>query len=194
MKKLCFATNNQHKLAEVSQMLAGKYELLSLQDIGCNEELPEEQETLEGNSRQKAEYVWDNYNVSCFADDTGLEVEALNGAPGVYSARYAGPQRSDADNMNKLLQSLQGQQNRRARFRTSITLILDGKQHQFEGIVTGSIAESWQGDKGFGYDPVFVPDGHNRTFAQMSAEEKNAISHRGRAMQELVQFLKGLEV
>ncbi|WP_299755513.1 non-canonical purine NTP diphosphatase [uncultured Pontibacter sp.] len=194
MKKLCFATNNQHKLAEVSQMLAGKYELLSLQDIGCNEELPEEQETLEGNSQQKAEYVWDNYNVSCFADDTGLEVEALHGAPGVYSARYAGPQRSDADNMNKLLLSLQGEQNRRARFRTSITLILDGQQHQFEGIVTGSIAESWQGDKGFGYDPVFVPDGHDRTFAQMSAEEKNVISHRGRAMQELVRFLKGLEV
>ncbi|MCX2738595.1 non-canonical purine NTP diphosphatase [Pontibacter anaerobius] len=194
MKKLCFATNNRHKLAEVSQMLEGKYELLSLQDIGCNEELPEEQDTLEGNSRQKAEYVWDNYSVSCFADDTGLEVEALNGEPGVYSARYAGPQRSDADNINKLLESLQGQQNRRARFRTSITLILDGQQHQFEGIVTGSIATEWQGDKGFGYDPVFIPDGHDRTFAQMSAGEKNAISHRGRATEELVRFLKSLEV
>ncbi|OKL39133.1 non-canonical purine NTP diphosphatase [Pontibacter flavimaris] len=194
MKKLCFATNNRHKLAEVSQMLEGKYELLTLQDIGCHEDLAEEQDTLEGNSRQKAEYVWDNYNVSCFADDTGLEVEALNGAPGVYSARYAGPQRSDADNINKLLDSLQGQENRRARFRTSITLILDGQQHQFEGIVTGSIATGWKGDKGFGYDPVFIPDGHERTFAQMSAEEKNAISHRGRATQELVRFLKGLEV
>ena len=165
-----------------------------MQDIGCDEELAEEQDTLEGNSHQKAAYVWDNYHVSCFADDTGLEVEALNGAPGVYSARYAGPQRSDADNMHKLLQSLQGQENRRARFRTSITLILDGQQHQFEGIVTGSIATEWKGDKGFGYDPVFVPDGHERTFAQMSAEEKNAISHRGRATQELVRFLNSLEV
>lgn len=192
MKKLCFATNNRHKLAEVSQMLDGTYELLSLQDIGCIEELPEEQDTLEGNSRQKAAHVWDNYSVSCFADDTGLEVEALNGAPGVYSARYAGPQRSDADNINKLLQSLLGQQNRRAQFRTSITLLLDGQEHQFEGIVTGRIAEEWQGDKGFGYDPVFIPDGHERTFAQMSAEEKNAISHRGRAIQRLVQFLKQL--
>lgn len=194
MKKLCFATNNRHKLAEVSQMLEGKYELLTLQDIGCHEELAEDQDTLEGNSHQKAAYVWDNYHVSCFADDTGLEVEALNGAPGVYSARYAGPQRSDADNIEKLLQSLQGQENRRARFRTSITLILDGQQHQFEGIVTGSIATEWKGDKGFGYDPVFIPDGHDRTFAQMSAEEKNAISHRGRATQELVRFLKSLEV
>ncbi|SFG88891.1 non-canonical purine NTP diphosphatase [Pontibacter chinhatensis] len=194
MKKLCFATNNRHKLAEVSQMLEGKYELLTLQDIGCHEELAEDQDTLEGNSHQKAAYVWDNYHVSCFADDTGLEVEALNGAPGVYSARYAGPQRSDADNINKLLQSLQGQENRRARFRTSITLILDGQQHQFEGIVTGSIATEWKGDKGFGYDPVFIPEGHDRTFAQMSAEEKNAISHRGRATQELVRFLKSLEV
>ncbi|PTX19641.1 XTP/dITP diphosphohydrolase [Pontibacter mucosus] len=194
MKKLCFATNNRHKLAEVSQMLEGKYELLTLQDIGCHEELAEDQDTLEGNSHQKAAYVWDNYHVSCFADDTGLEVEALNGAPGVYSARYAGPQRSDADNIEKLLQSLQGQENRRARFRTSITLILDGQQHQFEGIVTGSIATEWKGDKGFGYDPVFIPEGHDRTFAQMSAEEKNAISHRGRATQELVRFLKSLEV
>lgn len=192
MKKLCFATNNKHKLAEVSQMLQGKYELQSLQDIGCTVELPEEQDTLEGNSRQKAAYVWEHFNVSCFADDTGLEVEALNGEPGVYSARYAGPHRSDSDNINKLLESLQGQQNRKARFRTSITLILDGKEHQFEGIVTGSIAEGWHGDKGFGYDPVFMPDGHTLTFAQMSAEDKNKISHRGRAIAQLVSFLKAL--
>ncbi|ARS37504.1 non-canonical purine NTP diphosphatase [Pontibacter actiniarum] len=192
MKKLCFATNNKHKLAEVSQMLEGRYALLSLEDIGCNVELPEEQDTLEGNSRQKAEYVWQHFNVSCFADDTGLEVAALDGAPGVYSARYAGPQRSDSDNIQKLLQSLEGQQNRQARFRTSVTLILDGQEHQFEGIVTGRITEDWQGDKGFGYDPVFMPDGYDRTFAQMSAEEKNAISHRGRAVQELVRFLKAL--
>ncbi|GHA70499.1 non-canonical purine NTP diphosphatase [Pontibacter akesuensis] len=192
MKKLCFATNNKHKIAEVSQMLDGQYELLSLEDIGCHVELPEEQDTLEGNSHQKAAYVWDNFAVSCFADDTGLEVEALDGAPGVYSARYAGPQRSDTDNIQKLLQSLEGQANRRARFRTSITLILEGKEHQFEGIVTGSIAEDWKGDKGFGYDPVFVPDDHDRTFAQMRPEEKNAISHRGRAVQQLVGFLKAL--
>ncbi|RIJ36869.1 non-canonical purine NTP diphosphatase [Pontibacter oryzae] len=192
MKKLCFATNNKHKLAEVSQMLQGKYELLSLQDIGCTVELPEEQDTLEGNSHQKAAYVWQHFNVSCFADDTGLEVEALNGEPGVYSARYAGPQRSDSDNINKLLESLKGQPNRKARFRTSITLILDGQEHQFEGTVTGSITEGWHGDRGFGYDPVFMPDGYTQTFAQMSAEEKNKISHRGRAIEQLVSFLKAL--
>ena len=190
MKRLCFATNNRHKVAEVSQMLEGKFELLTLQDIGCHEELAEDQETLEGNSRQKAEYVWQHYQVSCFADDTGLEVEALGGAPGVYSARYAGPQRSDSDNILLLLQNLVPHHNRRARFRTCITLILDGQQHQFEGIVEGAISEKWQGNKGFGYDPVFVPDGHTRTFAEMSAEEKNAISHRGRAVRRLVAFLK----
>ncbi|RDV15128.1 non-canonical purine NTP diphosphatase [Pontibacter diazotrophicus] len=192
MKQLCFATNNKHKLSEVSQMLEGKYELLSLQDIGCHEELPEEQDTLEGNSRQKAEYVWQHYSVSCFADDTGLEVEALNGAPGVYSARYAGPQRSDSDNIRLLLQSLEPHENRKARFRTSITLLLDGKEHQFEGTVEGTINKEWKGNKGFGYDPVFVPDGYDRTFAEMSAAEKNAISHRGRAVQQLVAFLKAL--
>ncbi|WP_242923355.1 non-canonical purine NTP diphosphatase [Pontibacter liquoris] len=192
MKQLCFATNNKYKLAEVSQMLEGTYTLLSLQDIDCHEELPEEQDTLEGNSLQKAAYIWDNYHVSCFADDTGLEVEALQGAPGVYSARYAGPQRSDADNINLLLHNLDGKLNRRARFRTSITLILDGAQHQFEGIVEGTITDNWQGNKGFGYDPVFIPEGHDRTFAEMSAEAKNAISHRGRAVQQLVAFLKAL--
>lgn len=190
MEQLCFATNNKHKLEEVSQMLEGKYELLSLQDIGCHEELPEEQDTLEGNSRQKAEHVWQHYNVSCFADDTGLEVEALDGAPGVYSARYAGPQRSDSDNIRQLLQNLEPHENRKARFRTSITLILDGKEHQFEGVVDGTISKEWKGNKGFGYDPVFVPDGYDRTFAEMSAEEKNAISHRGLAVQRLVAFLK----
>lgn len=192
MKKLCFATNNRHKVAEVSQMLEGRFELLTLQDIGCHEELAEDQETLEGNSRQKADYVWQHYNVSCFADDTGLEVEALDGAPGVYSARYAGPQRSDSDNIRHLLQNLEPHQNRKARFRTSITLILGGQQHQFEGIVEGTISKAWQGNKGFGYDPVFVPDGHDRTFAEMSSEEKNAISHRGRAVRQLVAFLKAL--
>ncbi len=190
MKKLCFATNNKHKVAEVSQMLEGKYELLTLQDIGCHEELAEDQDTLEGNSRQKAAYVWEQYQVSCFADDTGLEVDALNGAPGVYSARYAGPQRSDTDNIQHLLQNLAPHQNRKARFRTCITLILDGQEHQFEGIVAGTISEEWKGDKGFGYDPVFTPDGYDRTFAEMTSAEKNAISHRGRAVQQLVAFLK----
>jgi len=192
MKKLCFATNNRHKVAEVSQMLEGKYELLTLQDIGCHEELAEDQETLEGNSRQKAAYVWQQYQVSCFADDTGLEVEALGGAPGVYSARYAGPQRSDSDNIQHLLHSLAPHQNRKARFRTCITLMLEGQEHQFEGTVEGTISPEWQGNKGFGYDPVFVPDGHTRTFAEMRPEEKNAISHRGRAVRQLVAFLKGL--
>ena len=189
MTELCFATNNKHKIAEVSQMLEGKYKLLSLEEIGCHVELPEEQDTLEGNSRQKAEYVWHNFHISCFADDTGLEVEALDGAPGVYSARYAGPQRSDSDNIRQLLQNLEQQQNRKARFRTCITLLLNGQEHQFEGIVEGSITKEWQGNKGFGYDPVFMPDGYNKTFAEMSAAEKNAISHRGRAIQKLVHFL-----
>ena len=190
MKELCFATNNKNKVAEVSRMLEGKYKLLTLEDIGCHEELAEDQNTLEGNSRQKAQYVWEKYNVNCFADDTGLEVDALGGAPGVYSARYAGPQRSDNDNIRQLLQNLEGQENRRARFRTSITLYLDGQEHQFEGIVNGHITTGWKGDKGFGYDPVFVPEGHDSTFAQMSPEEKNAISHRGEAIRRLVEFLK----
>jgi len=192
MTEICFATNNKNKIAEVSQMLEGKYKLLSLEEIGCLVELPEEQETLEGNSRQKARYVWDNYNVNCFADDTGLEVKALNGAPGVYSARYAGPQRDNNDNIKHLLQNLEGRQDRSAQFRTYITLYLNGQEHQFEGIVTGHITEAWKGDKGFGYDPVFIPDGYSKTFAEMSSEEKNAISHRGKAMQKLIAFLKDL--
>jgi XTP/dITP diphosphohydrolase len=173
-------------------MLEGKYKLLSLEEIGCYEELPEEQETLEGNSRQKAMHVWENYKVNCFADDTGLEVSALDGAPGVYSARYAGPQRSNDDNIKHLLQNLAGKTDRSARFRTYITLILDGQEYQFEGIVTGHITEEWKGDKGFGYDPVFIPDGYNKTFAEMTAEEKNSISHRGKAIQKLIVFLKNM--
>ncbi|GEO03107.1 non-canonical purine NTP pyrophosphatase [Adhaeribacter aerolatus] len=188
--KLCFASNNEHKLAEVRQILSGQYEIVSLQEIGCHEELPEEQETLEGNSHQKANYVWQNYGVSCFADDTGLEVTALNNEPGVYSARYAGSQRNNLDNMQLLLENLAGKPNRRAQFRTSITLILDGRVHQFNGIVLGTIAETPDGEKGFGYDPIFIPDGFNQTFAQMRAEQKNSISHRGRALQELATFLK----
>ncbi|WP_187263132.1 RdgB/HAM1 family non-canonical purine NTP pyrophosphatase [Pontibacter beigongshangensis] len=190
MKQLCFATNNIKKLKEVGQMLEGTYNLLTLKDIGCLEELAEDQHTLEGNSRQKAAYVWENYQIDCFADDTGLEVEALHGEPGVYSARYAGPQRSDTDNMQLVLQNLQGQQNRKARFRTSITLFLGGQEHQFEGTVEGQITETWNGDTSFGYDPIFIPEGYSQTFAQMSLEAKNAISHRGRAIRKLVEFLK----
>ncbi|MFT2007464.1 non-canonical purine NTP diphosphatase [Pontibacter sp. 13R65] len=190
MKKLCFATNNLKKLHEVSHMLEGSYHLLTLQDIGCLEELAEDQDTLEGNSRQKAAYVWENYQIDCFADDTGLEVEALGGAPGVYSARYAGPQRSDTDNMQHLLQQLQGQENRKARFRTFITLYLNGQEHQFEGIVEGRITEDWNGETSFGYDPVFVPEGYTQTFFHMSTAQKNSISHRGRAIAKLVEFLK----
>jgi XTP/dITP diphosphohydrolase len=190
MKELCFATNNKNKVAEVSRMLEGRYKLLTLEDIGCHEELAEDQDTLEGNSRQKAQYVWEKYKVNCFADDTGLEVDALCGDPGVYSARYAGPQRNDGDNIRHLLHNLEGHETRRARFRTSITLYLDGQEHQFEGTVNGHITTEWQGGKGFGYDPVFIPEGYDRTFAQMSADEKNAISHRGVAIGRLVEFLK----
>lgn len=190
MKKICFATNNAHKLAEIRAQLQGLYEVVGLQEIGCQEELPETQETLEGNSRQKAAYVWDHYGVSCFADDTGLEVMALGGEPGVYSARYAGPQRSSEDNMALLLQRLQGKEDRSARFRTVITLVLDGVYHTFEGIAKGSIATAYSGEQGFGYDPIFCPEGEERTFAQMSMAEKNAISHRGRAVSALLDFLK----
>jgi XTP/dITP diphosphohydrolase len=193
MKQICFATNNKHKISEVSQMLEGKYSLVSLEEIGCHVELPEEHDTLEANSRQKAEYVWNNFKVSCFADDTGLEVEALNGAPGVYSARYAGPQRSDSDNIQLLLKSMESIQDRSARFRTCITLILDGEEYQFEGIVTGRITTEWKGDKGFGYDPIFVPEGHEQTFAEMTPGEKNSMSHRGRAVQKLVDFLNSYQ-
>jgi len=188
--KLCFASNNEHKLTEIRQIIGNQYQVVSLQEIGCTEELPEEQTTLEGNSHQKADYVWQHYGVSCFADDTGLEVFALNGEPGVYSARYAGPQRSSTDNMALLLENLQGKSDRSARFRTSITLILNGHTEQFDGIVSGKITETPAGEKGFGYDPVFMPDGYEQTFAQMPAADKNKISHRGLAVQQLANYLK----
>ncbi|UOQ53193.1 non-canonical purine NTP diphosphatase [Hymenobacter cellulosivorans] len=189
--RICFATNNEHKLTEVRAMLPASIELVSLRDIGCHEELPETQDTLEGNARQKAEYVWNNYQTSCFADDTGLEVAALNGEPGVYSARYAGPQRSAADNVAKLLHELQGQTNRAAQFRTVVALVLpDGAVHEFAGAVDGIITEQLRGVDGFGYDPVFQPQGHAVTFAEMSLAEKNALSHRARAVEQLVNFLQ----
>lgn len=189
--RLCFASNNAHKLDEIRPLLPASVELLSLADIGCQEELPETQDNLEGNARQKAQYVWDHYGVACFADDTGLEVAALRGAPGVYSARYAGPQRSATDNVAKLLQELQGHENRSAQFRTVVALVLPtGEVHEFAGAVAGLITEEVRGTDGFGYDPVFQPtEGDGRTFAQMSLAEKNAISHRARAVAGLVRYL-----
>jgi len=187
---ICFATNNAHKISEVQAALPDWIKLQSLAEIGCNEELPETRPTLEGNARQKAEYVWEHFGVNCFADDTGLEVTALNEEPGVLSARYAGPQRDSSDNMNLLLQQLEGNTDRSARFRTVISLVLEGEWHEFEGEVKGQITEKLSGEKGFGYDPVFIPEGHSRTFAQMTIEEKNALSHRGRAVAKLVEFLR----
>lgn len=187
--KICFATNNQNKLKEVRYALGDTVEVVSLEDIGCNEELPETQATIEGNSAQKAQYVAQKYKVNCFADDTGLEIEAINGEPGVYSARYAGPNCTSEDNMTKVLQKLNGVQNREAQFKTVITLVLDGKETLFEGIVKGSLREEKSGEKGFGYDPIFQPTGYDVTFSEMSMEEKNTISHRGKAVKQLASFL-----
>ena len=189
--RLCFASNNAHKLAEIRPLLP-TVELLSLADIGCHEELPETQPTLEGNARQKAQYVWDHYGVACFADDTGLEVNALNGAPGVYSARYAGLAREAAANVAKLLQELGTEPDRRARFRTVISLVLGpAAAHEFSGEVLGTIAAAPIGRGNFGYDPIFVPDeGDGRTFAEMTLAEKNLLSHRARAVAGLTEELK----
>ena len=189
--QLCFASNNEHKLAEIRPLLPPGLTLLSLADIGCHEELPETQDTLAGNARQKAEYVLHNYGVACFADDTGLEVTALGGAPGVYSARYAGPQRRAEDNTAKLLHELAGVPDRSARFRTVVALAqADGSVHEFAGEVAGHIADTLRGTGGFGYDPVFVPtEADGRTFAEMSSAEKNQISHRARAVTGLLAFL-----
>lgn len=189
--KICFATNNPNKLNEIRQALSGKVDIISLQEAGCHEELPETQDTLEGNSLQKAAYVVQHYNIDCFADDTGLEVDALDGEPGVYSARYAGEKCNAEDNITKLLNALDGEENRKAQFRTIITLFLNGEQHTFEGSARGSITHQRSGDSGFGYDPVFQPEGYDYTFAEMSMEEKNNISHRGKAVQLLISFLKG---
>jgi XTP/dITP diphosphohydrolase len=190
MQRLTLATNNRHKVDEISAVLGDDFEIMSLADIGCKEELPEEQETLEGNSLQKAEYVFKNYKVSCFADDTGLEVEALNGAPGVHSAHYAGAQRDSEANIDLLLKNLSGATNRKARFRTVITLVGEKGMRQFEGIVNGKILTERKGTGGFGYDSVFQPTRLNKTLAEMEMDEKNEISHRARAVQKLVGFLK----
>lgn len=189
--RLCFATNNKHKIEEVKHIVGHHFEIVSLADINCNEELPETRETLEGNSLQKAEYVFQHYHTACFADDTGLEVEALNGAPGVYSARYAGPQKNSEDNISLLLQNLEGSTNRKARFRTVITLVgLTDQPVYFEGIINGTIIPQRRGSSGFGYDPVFVPDGYTRTFAEITLVEKNDLSHRAIAVKKLSEYLR----
>lgn len=190
--KLCFATNNQNKLKEVKKSLGDQVQIVSLKEIGCNEELPETQETLEGNSLQKAQYVYDNYGVSCFADDTGLLIDALNGEPGVYSARYAGEECSSEDNMAKVLDKLKGVTDRKAHFKTVVTLVVDGVNHQFSGVAKGSIRTEKSGEEGFGYDPIFEPEGYAITFSEMTMEEKNIISHRGKAVRALVGYLKSL--
>ena len=190
---LCFATNNKGKIQEIKALIADKYNILSLQDIGCHEELAETQPTIEGNSLQKAEYVWNKYKVNCFADDTGLEVYSLNNAPGVISARYAGEKCSPEDNMNLLLKNMQNMTDRRAKFRACITLILNGEVKQFEGAVNGKILEAKQGAKGFGYDPVFQPEGFDRSFAELDMDEKNKISHRGKAVMELANYLNTIK-
>lgn len=187
--KLNFATNNNHKLKEVQEVLGDSFQIESLHELGIHEDIPENQQTLEGNALQKARFLYKRTGESCFADDTGLEVEALNGAPGVYSARYAGESKNSLDNMALLLKNMEGKQNRKARFRTVIALILDGKEYLFEGIVNGVITEQPRGTAGFGYDPLFVPDGYATTFAEMDSESKNAISHRGLAVEKLAAFL-----
>ena len=189
MKKFVFATNNVHKLKEVAAIVGNQIELLSLKDIGCYDDIPETADTLEGNALQKARYVYERYRTDCFADDTGLEVEALGGAPGVYSARYAGEGHNSEENIRKLLHELEGKDNRKARFRTVFALIINGKEHLFEGTVKGEIVNHKRGIAGFGYDPVFVPEGYAKTFAEMGDELKNKISHRAQAVGKLCNFL-----
>ena len=204
--KIVFATNNQHKLSEIRQILGNRVEVLSLKDIGCDVDIPETGSTLEENALQKAQYVYDHYHIDCFADDTGLEVDALGGAPGVYSARYAaigpigpispispispiGPTHDSEANMARLLHELGENNNRRARFRTVIALIQQGEVHEFEGIVNGQIIRERRGGEGFGYDPIFQPDGYDQTFAELGIEIKNQISHRARATAKLAEYL-----
>jgi XTP/dITP diphosphohydrolase len=188
--KLVFATNNKHKLDEVRAIVGDRVEVLSLRDIGCHDDIPETADTLQGNALIKARYIYEKYGADCFADDTGLEVDALDGEPGVYSARYAGEDCSSEANMQKLLHNLTGKKNRNAQFRTVIALIIKGEEKLFNGIVTGRITEEKMGDSGFGYDPVFVPEGFSESFAQMSSEMKNSISHRFRATEQLSNYLK----
>ena len=193
MKKLVFASNNAHKLAEIRSILAGRVEVVSLSDIDCHDDIPETADTLEGNALIKARHIWEHYGLYCFADDTGLEVEALDGAPGVYSARFAGEKATFEDNISLLLERLQGiPAPRRAAFRTAIALIDEYGTHLFEGSVAGEITEERLGGQGFGYDPVFLPAGQTKTFAQLTESEKNSMSHRGRAIQKLASYLCAL--
>ncbi|WP_372936567.1 non-canonical purine NTP diphosphatase [Seonamhaeicola sp.] len=187
--QLVFATNNHNKLNEVQALMPKHIKLLSLKDINCLEDIPETQNTIEGNAIQKVEYIKTHYGYNCFADDTGLEVEVLNGAPGVYSARYAGNQRNSDDNMNKLLNELSNKENRNAQFKTVIALHLNNKIYTFTGICKGIITNTKQGKKGFGYDPIFKPQGYKETFAQMELNLKNSIGHRGKAIKQLINFL-----
>ena len=189
--KLVFATNNAHKLEEIRAIVGNKIDILSLKDIECFADIPETADTLDGNALQKAEYVFDHYGLNCFADDTGLEVEALNGAPGVHTARYAYEDHNDPEaNTQKLLSELAGKANRKARFRTAIALIIHGEKHLFEGIVNGEIPTEKRGTAGFGYDPVFIPEDKGLTFAELGVEVKNQISHRARAVEKLCEFLE----
>lgn len=188
--KIVFATNNAHKLDEVRQVVGQKFEVVSLRECGITEDIPENEPTLEGNALTKARYIYARTGLDCFADDTGLEVDALGGEPGVRSARYATDGHDDEANKRLLLERMAGAKSRAAQFRTAVALILGGEEHLFEGVVRGTITTSQQGEGGFGYDPLFVPDGYTSTFAQMSAEEKNAISHRGRAVRKLAEFLQ----
>lgn len=187
--KLVFATNNQHKLDEVRKVVTGDFDIVSLSEIDCHDDIPETADTLEGNALQKARYIKEHFGYDCFADDTGLEVEALNNAPGIYSARYAGPGHDSEANMNKLLQEMKDKENRKAQFRTAIALILNGKEYLFEGIVRGSIITEKRGNSGFGYDPIFVPENYTETFAELGNDIKNQISHRAEAVKKLIEFL-----
>ena len=192
--KLVFASNNKNKIQEIQALVPNTIQIVSLEDIGCTEDIPETADTIEGNAILKANYVTSNYGYDCFADDTGLEVEALNGAPGVYSARYAGEQKDANDNMDKLLSELKDKSNRKANFKTVIALNLNGEQNLFTGIINGKIIEEKIGTNGFGYDPIFVADGFEKTFAELSMEEKSTISHRGIAVKELILFLQKLNL
>lgn len=191
--KLVFATQNQNKVKELKQLMPDFIDLLSLKDINCDDDIPETSKTLKGNASQKSNFIYNKYKLNCFADDTGLEIEALNNEPGVYSARYAGAQKNSEDNMNLVLEKLKNSSNRKAKFKTVISLIIDNKEHIFEGVCEGEITNEKSGNKGFGYDPIFKPNGFDVTFADMSLDEKNNISHRGRAVQLLINFLEGLK-
>lgn len=190
--KLVFASNNHNKIKEIQLLVPNSIEILSLKDIGCTEDIPETADNIEGNAILKANYVTEKYGFNCFADDSGLEIDALNGEPGVYSARYAGEPKDDSKNIDLVLENLKDKTNKKANFKTVICLNIDGKQHLFTGIVNGKIIENRIGDNGFGYDPIFVADGYSNTFAELSMEEKAAISHRGKAVKQLVDFCKNL--